>query len=119
MAAEFYRRLVLLRTGRLIGGLFRGSGAGLQSLHPAPHGREGSPEVRLELLELLECVRLGLANDLVGLALRVAHYLRRMSLGATEDLVLGDRFLGALIGTRHDAGRLGVGLGDDALLLRD
>src|SRR5216683_2439567 len=110
MAAEFYRRLVLLRTGRLIGGLFRGRGAGLQSLHPAPHGRKGSPEMRLELLELLERVRLGLANDLVGLALRVAHDLRGMALGATQDLVLGNGFLGALVRARHDAGRLGVGL---------
>ncbi len=75
--------------------------------------------MRLELLELLERVRLGLANDLIGLALRVAHDLRRMSLGATEDLVLGNRFLGALVRARHDAGRLGVSLADDALLLRD
>jgi len=116
MAAEFYRRL---RSGRLVGGLIRRGGARLQSLDPAPNCRERSPEMRLELLELLERVRLGFANDLVGLALRVAHGLGRMALSAAKDLVLGDRFLSPLVSARHDAGRLGMSLGDDALLFRN
>src|ERR1700756_5517882 len=60
-AREFYRTLAL---GRLLRGLLAVRRARLQRLHPTPHGGHGAAEVRLELLELLQRVSLGLADDL-------------------------------------------------------
>src|SRR6267143_1030636 len=68
MAAEFYRSWLLGgRFAAFVGlGLTR-----LQRLDTAPHRRQRAPEMRLELLQLLQRVSLGLADDLVGLRLRV------------------------------------------------
>src|SRR5205823_12099152 len=97
--------------------LFRGRVARLQGLNPATHRRQRPAEVRLELLELLEGIRLRLADDQVRLPLRVLDHLRGMALSSAQDLVLGHGLFGALVGARHDPGRLRVSLGDDALLL--
>src|SRR5581483_7220239 len=105
--------------GRLLGGFLAVGGAGLERLHPAPHRGQGAAEVRLQLLELLERVRLSLADYLVRLRLRVLHDLGAVALGAPEDLVLRHRLLRALVGARHDPRGLGVRLGDDSLLLGD
>src|SRR5712691_8171793 len=75
-ARRFYRTLT---NWRLVC-LFWLGRARLQRLHPTPHGGQCPPEVRLELLQLLEGVRLGLADDLVRLPLRVLYHLRGVPL---------------------------------------
>src|SRR5256885_14706578 len=68
--------LGFLAAGCLVRG-FRVLGlVGLQRLHPTPHCLQRATEVGLELLELLERVSLGLADDLVALRLRVFDHLR-------------------------------------------
>jgi len=115
MAAEFYR--TELGRGGLVA-LLRLGLAGLQRLDASANCRQRAAEMRFELLQLLEGIRLGLADDLVRLRLRVFDNLSPMPLRTSEDLVLRRRFLGPLVGTRHDARGLGVRLGDDPLLLR-
>src|SRR5438552_17047033 len=75
--------------------------------------------MRLELLQLFQGVRLGVADDLVALALRVFHELRSVTLGAAQDLMFGRGLLGPLVGSRHRPRGLGVRLGHDPLLLGD
>src|SRR2546425_5326341 len=103
----------------LVGGLLVGRLVRLQRLHTPPHGCERAAEMRLELFQLLQGVRLGVADDLVALALRVFHDLRSVALGAAQDLVFGSCLLGALVGSRHRPRGLGVRLGHDPLLLGD
>src|SRR2546427_228908 len=113
---EFYGILAFgcLVRGPPVGGLIL-----LQCPAPPPHRLQRAAEMRFELLQLLERVALGVADDLVRLRLRVLHDLRRVSLGAAQDLVLRSSLLRPLVGARHRACSLGVGLGHDPLLLGD
>src|SRR5216683_7038770 len=115
-ARKLYRNLA---SRRLVCGFLVGRLVGLQRLHPTSHRLQGAAEVGLELLQLLERVGLRLADDLVALRLRVLDDLRGMTLSAAQDLVLAGRLLSALVGAGHGARGLGVGLGDDPLLLGD
>src|SRR5438552_13279897 len=116
MAPEVYG---ILAFGCLVRGLPVGGLILLQCLDPPPHRLQRAAEMRFELLQLLERVALGVADDLVRLRLRVLHDLRRVSLGAAQDLVLRSSLLRPLVGARHRACSLGVGLGHDPLLLGD
>src|SRR5437660_10309475 len=49
----------------LVLGFFGGRLVRLQGLHPTPHGGQCPAEMRLELLQLFQGVRLCLADDLV------------------------------------------------------
>src|SRR5260370_37596846 len=84
MAAEFYRKLL----GGRFAALVRLRLTRLQRLDPTPHRRQRAPEVRLELLQLLQRICLGLTDDLVGLRLRVLADLGSESLCAPQHLVL-------------------------------
>src|SRR5258708_34223061 len=90
MAAEFYRSCLL---GGRFAALVRLRLTRLQRLDPTPHRRQRAPEVRLELLQLLQRICLGLADDLVGLRLRVLDDLGSVSLGPPQDLGVGRRSL--------------------------
>ena len=97
----------------------RGAARRLERLDAALDRRQRPAQVRLQLLELLEGVVLGLPHDLLGAALGVAHDLLRLSLGAPEDLLLGHDRLRLLVGAGDDPAGLAVGLGDQPLLLGD
>src|SRR5207245_11450156 len=71
-AGEYYRKLGACR---LVGGLPIGGLVGLESLHPTPHRAQRPAEVRLELLDLLERVRLRVAYHLIALLL---HFLAHL-----------------------------------------
>src|SRR5258708_20940154 len=114
-AAEFYRSWLL---GGRFAALVRLRLTRLQRLDTTAHRRERTPEVRLELLQLLQCVGLGLPDDVIGLRLGVLDDLRPVAFGAAKDLMVGRGLLSPLIRARHDAGGFGVRLRDDALLLR-
>src|SRR6266550_3832949 len=96
---RFDTRRLPVAASSLVGCLLRLRLVGLQRLHPTPDGLQRAAEMRLQLLELLEGVGLGLADDLVALGLRVLHNLRGGALGAAQDLVLGRRLLCALVGS--------------------
>src|SRR5260370_13482014 len=115
-ARKLYRNLA---SRRLVCGFLVGRLVGLQRLHHTPHSLQRAAQVGLELLQLLERVGLRLADDLVALRLRVLDHLRGMSLSAAQDLLLAARLLRALVGAGHGARGLGVGLGDNPLLLGD
>src|SRR5215470_7124784 len=91
--------------------------ARLQGLDAALHGGERAAQVGLDLLELLERVRLRLAHDVVRPGLRLAQRLLRLALDTAQDLVLLDGGLRSLVRPRRDAAGLGVRLADQALLL--
>jgi len=105
--------------GCLVRGLPVGGLILLQCLEPPPHRLQRAAEMRFELLQLLERVTLRLLDDLIRLRLSVLDHLRGMTLRTPQHLMLGRRLLRPLVGARHDARSLGMGLGDDALLLGD
>src|ERR1051326_5773214 len=63
-----------------LGSVFRGRLAGLQRLDAALDGRERPAEMGLQLLELLQRVRLRLADDLVRARTRLAQRLLRLAI---------------------------------------
>src|SRR2546430_17663580 len=105
MAADFYRTR-LPRRGLLARLLCRD--ARLKRLNPAANSRQRAPKVCLQLLQLVERVGLGLADDLVVPRLRVLHDLRAVPFGTTKDLVLRGGLLCTFVGARHDAGGFGM-----------
>src|SRR3989442_5991029 len=115
MAAEFYRTPLF---GRRFAALVRLRRTRLQRLDATPNGCQRAPEMRLELLQLLHRICLGLPDDLVGLGLGVFDDLSSVPLSSPQDLVRGGRLLRSLAGAGHDTATLDVRLSADQLTLR-